>query len=90
MIITPIETQLSESAEWQQQYQQLQGATTLAELVWIALQMGLWMARLLLESVINGRGQAPQDWPDCPKCGHRLRSHGYRSRQITTCVGDIH
>lgn len=58
MIIPSIEALLSERPEWQHQYEQLQAATTLAELVWIALQMGLLLSRLLLETVLNERGQA--------------------------------
>jgi hypothetical protein len=90
MIVTSIETLLVDNPEWQARSKQLQTATTLTELVWITLQMGLLMSRLLLETLLNERGEAASDWPDCPACGKRLRSKGYRVRQLTTLVGAIH
>jgi peptidoglycan biosynthesis protein MviN/MurJ (putative lipid II flippase) len=90
MILPSIEALLSERPEWQQHIEHLQSATRLTALVWIALQMGLLFARLVLESVLNERGQAATEWACCGVCGKRLRSHGYRVRQITTLVGEIH
>lgn len=90
MILTSIETIWPENAEWQERCAQLASAETLTALVWIALQMGLWMAKMLLEAELNQRGQMATTWPDCPECGKRLRSKGYRARQMMTIVGEIH
>ena len=90
MILASIESLLAEQPEWHQQTKQLESATHLTALVWIALQMGLLLARLVLETELNERGQAKTEWSCCSRCGIRLRSHGYRRRQVTTLVGDIY
>jgi hypothetical protein len=67
----------------------LSAATTLPAMVIVALQVGLMVARWLLESEIERRAQAPQAWPNCPHCGSRLHSKGFQRRQIQTLVGAI-
>lgn len=59
-------------------------------MVWAALALGLWLARNLVEQALEHRAQAHTQWPDCPGCGRRLRSKGFRSRQMLTCLGMIH
>jgi tRNA(Ile2) C34 agmatinyltransferase TiaS len=90
MILTSIKTIWPENPEWQQRCEQLQGADSLTAMVWIALQMGLWMARMVLEQELNQRSAMATTWPACPDCGQRLRSKGYRARQMVTLVGEIH
>jgi hypothetical protein len=90
MILTSIKTIWPENPEWQQRCEQLQGADSLTAMVWIALQMGLLMARMVLEQELNQRSAVATAWPDCPDCGKRLRSKGYRARQMNTIVGEIH
>jgi hypothetical protein len=90
MILTSIETTLSENSEWQQRCQQLSGAESLSAMVWIALQMGLLLARMLLETELNQRSSKVTEWPACSICGKRLRSKGYRARRLHTLVGEIH
>lgn len=67
----------------------LSAATTLPAMVTVALQVGLMVARWLLESELNRRAQAPQAWPNCPHCGSRLHSKGFLRRQMQTLVGAI-
>jgi hypothetical protein len=64
-------------------------APSLSAMVWIALTMGLLVARLLVESALSDRAQKPVAWGDCPSCGHRLQSKGWPPRQIETVVGSI-
>jgi len=67
----------------------LSTATPLPAMVMVALQVGLMVARWLLETELTRRAQAPQDWPNCPHCGSRLHSKGFQRRQMQTLVGAI-
>ncbi len=58
-------------------------------MVMVALQVGLMVARWLLESALKRRAQAPEAWPNCPHCGSRLHSKGLQRRQMQTSVGAI-
>ena len=67
----------------------LSAAMTLPAMVMVALQVGLMVARWLLETELTRRAQAPSDWPTCPHCGSRLHSKGFQRRQMQTLVGAI-
>ncbi|PZU96830.1 MAG: hypothetical protein DCF32_21385 [Leptolyngbya sp.] len=58
-------------------------------MVMVALDVGLMVARWLLETELEHRAQAPQTWPTCPHCGRRLHSKGFQRRQMQTLVGAI-
>ena len=62
---------------------------SLAGMVLLALQVGLMMARWVLENELARRAEAPQVWPHCPHCGSRLHSKGFQLRQMETLVGTI-
>lgn len=79
-----------ESEECQEQIKALKAAGSLAQMVCIALQIGLLMGRRILEDELYERAKEQQKWPDCPKCGKRLNSKGWQVRQIQTLVGIIH
>ena len=64
-------------------------AQSLAGMVLVALEVGLMIARWVLESELARRAEAPQVWPHCPHCGSRLHSKGFQSRQMETLVGAI-
>ena len=89
MILASIEQICPDQPDWAQQCEALQSATSLPAMVWVALQMGLWLARSVLETDLSRRASEPCEWPKCPKCDHRFESKGWRSRQITTLVGVI-
>jgi hypothetical protein len=84
-----IETIWPDNLEWQQHCQQLRAAETLTAMVALALQLGLMLARIGLAQELNQRSAVATVWPDCPTCGKKLRSKGYRTRQIITLVGNI-
>lgn len=86
-MLTPIEKLLSEDEAWQQKCEDLNNAHTLSSMVWIAWQMGLWIARLLLEENLNQHAQLPSQWSSCSKCGKVLNSKGFEKRRILTLVG---
>lgn len=75
--------------EWEQRCDQFRSAATLSGMVWVALQMGLWIARQLLEQELERRAQLPIPWEPCPRCGTRLHSKGWQTRQMQTLVGQI-
>jgi hypothetical protein len=89
MSIAPNLTDWLERAESQTRLAALSAAMTLPEMVMVALQVGLMVARWLLETELMRRAQRPQDWGPCPHCGRRLQSKGFQQRQMQTLVGGI-
>jgi hypothetical protein len=90
MIVTSIEQICPLDREWVEQCQCLRGAESLPAMVWVALQMGLWLARGVLEAELKRRSNLPVEWPKCQECGRKMQSKGWRTRQINTLVGNIH
>jgi hypothetical protein len=88
-MIPPIEQICSEQPEWQQHCEQLRAASSLSAIVWTALQMGLLLARLIVEQELTWRAHQPMTWGSCLTCGSRLHSKGWQSRQLQTGVGKI-
>jgi hypothetical protein len=84
-----LESLYPESSEWLSYCEQLRQATSLPALVWIALQLGLWFARKTLETELSERASAATIWPECPHCKRRMRSKGFRPRQMKTLIGLI-
>lgn len=78
-----------ERREWQEQMEALKAATRLAQMVWIAMQLGLMLGRWLLEEELLERAQRQREWPTCRSCGRRLQSKGWQGRQMQTLVGEI-
>lgn len=89
MSIAPQISDWLEQPDSQVQLAALSAATPLPAMVMAALQVGLMIARWLLESELKRRAQAPQAWPTCPHCGRRLHSKGFQRRQMQTLVGAI-
>jgi hypothetical protein len=78
-----------EQSEWEQYCQQMAAAQHLSGMVWIALQMGLLIARRLVEQELGQRAVQPTIWGNCVKCGTRLQSKGWQGRSLQTLVGKI-
>lgn len=76
--------------EFLEQTEALKVATSLSQMVHIVLQMGLFLARWLLEDELSRRAKKVFVWPMCTTCGTRLHSKGWESRQMQTLVGDIY
>ncbi|MEO1403364.1 MAG: hypothetical protein AAFV72_19235 [Cyanobacteria bacterium J06635_1] len=89
MIVASIEAQCRQTPEWQQQCQSFEQAQSFPALVCAALQLGLVFARMVLETELGQRAQAPQRWPMCECCESRYRSKGFRPRQMMTLVGVV-
>lgn len=58
-------------------------------MVLIALNLGLMLARWMLEGELERRAQEKSPWPLCVTCGKRLHSKGWEPRQMQTLVGNI-
>jgi hypothetical protein len=89
MSIAPRLADWLEQPDCQARLSGLSAAITLPAMVMVALQVGLMVARWLLETELKRRAQAPSDWPTCPHCGSRLHSKGFQRRQMQTLVGAI-
>jgi hypothetical protein len=75
--------------EWEQYQKQMAEAAHLSAMIWVALQMGLFIARRLVEQELGCRAALPLAWGNCPQCGSRLHSKGWQGRSIETVVGKI-
>lgn len=89
MILSSIREVCPTNPEWTDQWEKFSEAERFPSLVCSALQLGLLFARWVLSTALNERAQAPQTWPLCEQCGHRLRSKGFRARQMTTLIGVV-
>jgi hypothetical protein len=89
LMISSVESLCQAHPEWQQYQQQLSEATHLSALVWIALQMGLFIARRLVEQELAERSSHAIAWGNCAQCGTRLHSKGWQARSLQTVVGKI-
>jgi hypothetical protein len=67
----------------------IENASTLTLLILSALRLARALAVRIVEEVLIERAQRPTQWSDCPKCGKRLHSKGFVSRQITSVIGVI-
>jgi hypothetical protein len=90
MTVQHLEDLYPDLAEWTFNCEQLRQATTLPEMVWIGLQIGLLFARLAVEQQLNHRAIEPNNWPKCTGCQKQIRSKGFRPRQMSTLIGRIH
>lgn len=68
----------------------LLNATSLTLMVIAAWALVRILAISLLEEVLAVRAQQPQTWPDCPICGKKLQSKGFRNRELCTLFGVVH
>jgi hypothetical protein len=89
MILSSIEAFCPKSREWEQQWEIFYAAEGFPALVCSALQLGLLFARWVMSTALDERAAAPQRWPACDQCGQRLRSKGFRPRQMTTLIGVV-
>jgi len=90
MILSSIRAVCPTNPEWESQWETFGKAERFPALVFSALQLGLLFARWVLSTALNERAQSSQVWPPCEQCGHRLRSKGFRPRQLSTLIGVVH
>jgi hypothetical protein len=81
---------LCQSDEQIQTYlNKLQEAQTLVMMIMAVWGLIRRVAVRLLEEELSYRAHQPQCWPYCAKCGHILRSKGFKKRQLLTLFGTI-
>lgn len=78
-----------DQSEWQQTCANLSETSSLSALVVGAWQIGIELARSLVESQLQQPAAVPTDWGKCPNCGSQLHSKGLQQRQVPTLVGTI-
>ncbi|MGV0027137.1 hypothetical protein [Phormidesmis priestleyi] len=86
-MITPDEVVTPMTREWQKMREKFHQSPTLAALVLVAWQMGLWLARAFVEYELNQRAQQAEQWGHCPECGAKLQSKGFVKCRMLTLVG---
>ncbi|MGC1218904.1 MAG: ISKra4 family transposase, partial [Phormidesmis sp.] len=86
MLATPFNERI-EPQDWSSLLDRLQQSQTLATIVIAAWQIGLSVARTLVEQQLNERAKQPTTWEACSVCGQRLHSKGFAVRQMLTIVG---
>ena len=75
---------------FQEKIEAIETSSTLTQLILSAWNLARALAVRLVEEVLTERSQIPTQWPECPKCGRRLHSKGFISRQINSLIGIIH
>jgi len=88
-MIPSVEPFCLDKPEWEQYCKQMAEAKHLSCIVWIALQMGLFIARQLVEGELGHRAAQATVWGNCVKCGTRLHSKGWQGRSLETVVGKV-
>lgn len=84
-----IEALFPHNPHWQSLCEKLHTSSTLAALVLSAWQMGLWVAKVLIEHQLSVRSQASMPFGNCSVCGMSLVSKGFAPRQLLTLVGVV-
>jgi len=75
--------------DWQTMLDELENATTLAQLIVVAWQVARVLAVRLVEDTLEKRAQVKTEWEACQKCGKGLQSKGFKPRQIKSIIGEI-
>jgi len=67
----------------------VQSAATMDELIEAVTRLTRELGVLIVEAVLAERASRATEWPECPQCGRRLRSKGWRSRELGTSLGRV-
>jgi hypothetical protein len=88
-MLPPIEELVPENSDWQQLCKTLETSISLTAIVLVAWQMGLWIAKAIIEQQLAQRAQETRQWECCSVCGSRLVSKGFVKRRMQTLVGRV-
>jgi hypothetical protein len=75
--------------ELQEHVPAVRSAGTLDELVEGVTHLVNELGRLVVSAELSDRAAARASWPACPTCGRRLRSKGWRAREVGTTLGVV-
>jgi len=67
----------------------IESAPSLGIMMLTAWRLARQLAVKLVEEELAERAQRPTKWPRCEKCGKRLESKGFASRQLTGLIGTV-
>lgn len=67
----------------------VENASSLTLMILAAWRLARVLAVKIIEEVLAERAERTTEWPDCPQCGTRLHSKGFRPRQILSLIGVI-
>jgi len=67
----------------------IENATTLSALILAALCLARSLAAMIVENELAKRANLPALWSQCPNCGARIQSKGFRPRKVLTLLGTI-
>jgi hypothetical protein len=82
-IITLNRTELQEKVE------RIRNTSQLAEMIMAAWEFGLWIAKKILEQILEEKACRIVHWPDCPQCGAKLENKGRSDREMKSIIGTI-
>jgi hypothetical protein len=88
-MLPPLKQLVLEDHDWQLLCQKLQASNSLTAIVLTAWQMGLWIAKTIVEQQLTERAQAQTNFGRCPACQTSLRSKGFIKRELLTLVGTV-
>ena len=82
-----VEQLVPDNLDWQRLCKSLQTKVTLPTLVLAAWQMGLWLARVIVEQQLQERASMLIEWGACSVCQSRLVEHCFVKCQMQTFCG---
>lgn len=62
---------------------------TLADIERVARSAGQQMEQAIATALAQESAAVLPDWPNCPKCGQKMKNKGKRHRRIVTEAGEI-
>jgi hypothetical protein len=75
--------------ELQGRIDEVERAASLNALILAAIGLGRELSRLVVEAALSRHASAERRLGSCPSCSRRLRSKGWRPRQLATSVGVV-
>ena len=82
-IITLNRTELQEKVE------KIRNTSQLAEMIMAAWELGLWIAKKIVEQILEERASRRVCWQNCPECGAKLDNKGRLDREMKSIIGTI-
>lgn len=70
--------------------EEMEKAPTLVLMIWAVWGMVRELGVKLVEEELSERAERRTQWPNCPRCGKKLRSKGFEKRQMVSLLGVIH
>lgn len=67
----------------------METATTLEAMMAAAWVLARALVLLMMSEVLAASAAQPVSWPECPVCGERMQSKGWRPRQWTGVMGTV-